>query len=40
MSNGGWAMLAVTLVVLGTLLFLIAATVRSVQSQRTRGCSV
>jgi hypothetical protein len=33
-------MLAVTLVALGTLLFLIVATVRSIQSQRTRGRSV
>ena len=40
MTGGGWMMLAVTLVALGTLLFLIVATVRSIQSQRTRGRSV
>ena len=40
MSDGGWFMLAVTLVALGTLLFLIVATVRSIQAHRTRGRSI
>ena len=40
MSDGGWFMLAVTLVALGTLLFLIVATVRSIQAHRTQGRSI
>ena len=40
MNGGGWLMLAVTLVVVATLVFLIAATVRSIQAHRTSGRSV
>ena len=40
MSTGAWMMVIVTLVVLGTLAFLIVATVRSIQAGRTRGRSV
>ena len=40
MSDGAWLMLLVTLIVLVTLLFLILTTVRSIQTQRTRGRSI
>ena len=40
MSDGAWMMLLVTLIILGTLLFLIFATARSIQTQRTQGRSV
>jgi succinate dehydrogenase hydrophobic anchor subunit len=40
MSDGGWLMLLVTVIVVGTLLFLIYATARSIQTQRTQGRSI
>jgi hypothetical protein len=40
MTDGGWMMLLVTLIVVGTLVFLIFATARSIQTQRTEGRSV
>ena len=40
MSDGAWMMLVVTLIVLVTLLFLIFATARSIQVERTQGRSV
>ena len=40
MSDGAWMMLVVTLIVAATLLFLIFATARSIQTQRTEGRSI
>jgi succinate dehydrogenase hydrophobic anchor subunit len=39
-SVGAWMMLLVTLIVVGTLGFLIFATARSIQTQRTKGRSI
>jgi hypothetical protein len=40
MSEGGWMMVIVTVISVGTLVFLIAATARSIQTQRTKGRSI
>ncbi len=40
MGDGAWLMLLVTVIVVGTLVFLIFATTRSIHTQRTEGRSI